>query len=470
MPISLTCHGAANMVTGSKHLLDLPNGRRILLDCGMFQGEGRDSDAKNRRFGFDPKSIDAVVLSHAHIDHSGLIPRLVAEGFRGPIHATAATRDLCEIMLTDSAFIQENDYRYDAKRAKKQGREMSEIGPLYSREDVEPAMALFNIVPYRTATEILPGVTLTFKDAGHILGSASVHLAVEENGRTKRITFSGDVGRYVDRLLPDPEAFPQADVIICESTYGDRDHPVLQEKKDELLMHVQKVCVEQQGRLIIPAFSIGKTQEILYTLNHLFNEGRLPRIPIFVDSPLSINATAIYRKHSELLQENIRAELKKDPDLFGFPGVEFIREAARSMELNTQEGPSITIAASGMMDAGRIRHHLLHGLADPRNAVLIVGFCAPGTFGARLMDRPKEVTLFGETIPVRASLLRMESYSAHADRGELVRWIGCQDASRVKDVFLVHGVEHSLNGLRDLYLSKGFKKISIPEQGQRFEL
>lgn len=470
MPISLTCHGAAGMVTGSKHLLDLPNGRRILLDCGMFQGEGRDSDAKNRRFGFDPKSIDAVVLSHAHIDHSGLIPRLVAEGFTGPIHATAATRDLCEIMLMDSAFIQENDYRYDAKRAKKQGREMTEIGPLYAMDDVEPAMALFNIVPYRTATEIMPGVTLTFLDAGHILGSTTVHLAIEADGRTKRITFSGDVGRYVDRLLPDPEAFPQADVIICESTYGDRDHPVLQEKKDELLMHVQKVCVEQQGRLIIPAFSIGKTQEILYSLNHLFNEGRLPRIPIFVDSPLSINATAIYRKHSDLLQVNIRAELEKDPDLFAFPGVEYIREAARSMELNTREGPSITIAASGMMDAGRIRHHLLHGLADPRNAVLIVGFCAPGTFGARLMEGPAEVKLFGEIVPVRASLLRMESYSAHADRGELVRWIGCQDASRVKNVFLVHGVERSLNALRELYLSKGFKHIAIPGQGERFEL
>lgn len=470
MSLNITFHGAAGMVTGSKHLLDLPNGQRLLLDCGMFQGEGPASDAKNRRFGFDPKSIDALVLSHAHIDHSGLIPRLVAEGFRGPIYATEATYDLCKIMLADSAFIQENDYRFDAKRAKKQNRAMTEFGPLYSTADVEKAMELFRLLPYETATEVLPGVSLTFIDAGHILGSASVHLTVSSSEGVRRITFSGDVGRYVDRLLPDPKPFPQADVIICESTYGDRDHNEVAGSVQELLTHVQRVCVEQQGRLIIPAFSVGRTQEILYVLNHAFNEGKLPRVPVFVDSPLSINATAIYRKHSDLLQTDIREELKSDSDLFGFPGVEFVREASRSKELNTRKGASITIAASGMMDAGRVRHHLLHGLPDANNAVLIVGFCAPGTLGAKLMEKPSEVHMFGEVVPVRAAILRMDSYSAHADRNELLRWIGCQDPGLVKRVFLVHGVDHSLNGLRDLYSEHGFRKIDIPKQGERFEI
>ncbi len=470
MPTSITFHGAARMVTGSKHLLDLPEGKRVLLDCGMFQGEGDASDALNRRFGFDPASIDALVLSHAHIDHSGLIPRLVAEGFRGPIFATPATRDLCEILLADSAFIQENDYRYDAKRAKKQGRAMQEIGPLYTTADVDAAMSRFRLVPYDTPTEILHGLTLTFIDAGHILGSASVHLTVAGREGLRRITFSGDVGRYVDRLLPDPKPFPQADVIICESTYGDRDHQEAAASANELLGHVQRVCVEQQGRLIIPAFSVGRTQEILYQLNHLFNDGRLPRVPVFVDSPLSINATGIYRKHSNLLQDDIRKELEKDPDLFGFPGVEYIRAASRSKELNTRKGASITIAASGMMDAGRVRHHLLHGLPDPRNAVLIVGFCAPGTFGEHLLKRPDAVQMYGETVPVRAAILTMESYSAHADRNELLRWIGCQDPSLVKQVFLVHGADHALEGLRDRYAEHGFRGIEIPRQGQRFEV
>lgn len=470
MSLSITFHGAAGMVTGSKHLIDLPDGKRVLLDCGMFQGEGPASDALNRRFGFDPKSIDVLVLSHAHIDHSGLIPRLVAEGFRGPIFATPATLDLCEILLADSAYIQESDFRYDAKRAKKQKRAMTEIGPLYTSADVDAAMNLFRIIPYDAPTEILPGVTLTFIDAGHILGSASVHLSVATPEGERKISFSGDVGRYEARLVSAPKPFPQADVIICESTYGDRDHSEPSGSVKELLGHVQRVCVEQQGRLIIPAFSVGRTQEILYQLNKFFNEGLLPQVPVFVDSPLSINATGIYRKHSGLLRPDIREELETDADLFGFPGVEFVREARRSKELNTRQGPSITIAASGMMDAGRIRHHLLHGLPDPNNAILIVGFCAPGTFGERLLQRPETVKMYGDVVQVRAAILTMDSYSAHGDRNELLQWISCQDPALVKQVFLVHGAEPALHGLRDLYAEHGFRNIRIPEQGQRFEV
>ena len=474
MAISITFHGAAGMVTGSKHLLEIPcsdgKTRRLLLDCGMFQGEGPRSDEKNRRFGFGPEQVDALVLSHAHIDHSGLIPRLVRQGFKGPIYATPATRDLCTVMLADSAHIQEYDFESDLKRARRQGRAPAETEPLYTIGDVAPALALFQAVDYNEAFEVLPGVKLTFTDAGHILGSACVHLDIDTPEGTRRITFSGDVGRYVDRLLPDPAVFRQADVIICESTYGDRDHPPIEVVRDELLDHVRRVCAEKKGKLIIPAFSIGKTQELLHTLNKLYNEGRLPRVPVFVDSPLSMNATAIYRQYSALLQEDVRRELDSDPDLFGFNGVEFIREAARSKQINERQEPAIVIAASGMMEAGRIRHHLRHGLPNDRNAVLVVGFCAPGTLGAELMERPDHVHIFGERVPVRAEILRMESYSAHADRGELSRWIGCQEATKVQRMFLVHGIASSLTGLRERFTREGFRRIDIPKQGDRFEL
>ncbi len=476
MSIFFTSHGAAGTVTGSKHLLEIDRNDgtryRVLLDCGMFQGEAV-YDAKhdpNRTFGFDPATIDVLVLSHAHIDHSGLVPRLVAEGFDGPIWCTPATEDLCTIMLADSAHIQEYDYNYDVKRAQRKGQKPEEDGPLYTKDDVQPALELFQTLEYATTKEILPGITLTFTDAGHILGSAAVHLDIVDGDRTLRFSFSGDVGRYVDRLLPEPVPFRQADVIVCESTYGDRDHEPVKEAEDELLRHVTDVCVKNKGKLLIPAFSIGKTQEILYTLNTLSNEGRLPRIPVYVDSPLAISATMISRANSALFREEVRAELAKDPDLFTFLGVEYVRSADRSKQLNGVEGPCIIIAASGMMEAGRIRHHLRNELADGANAVLAVGFCAPGTLGAKLLEGAKEVNIFGEVVPVNARILRMEFYSAHADRMELVRYLGCQDPKKVKRTFLVHGVEKSIEGLRGLLQSKGYKHIEAPVRGQRFEI
>ncbi|MBK8498917.1 MAG: MBL fold metallo-hydrolase [Flavobacteriales bacterium] len=476
MPISLTSHGAAGTVTGSKHLLEVRrhdgSTTRLLLDCGMFQGEAvrRREEDPNRRFGFDPRSIDALVLSHAHIDHSGLVPRLVAQGFKGPIWSTPATRDLCAIMLEDSARIQEYDFAFDLKRAKKQGREPEEQEPLYTPDDVAPAMALFSTADLGEAVSIAPGITLTYTDAGHILGSAAVHLAIDDGERTLRLTFTGDVGRYVDRLLPTPAPFPQADVIICESTYGDRDHASMDEAEGELLRHVTEVCVERGGRLIIPAFSIGKTQEILYTLNALSNAGRLPRVPVFVDSPLAISATDIVRRYSKLFKPEVREELLKDPDLFTFPGVEFVRSPERSKQLNSMKKACIVIAASGMMEAGRVRHHLLHCLPDPANGVLAVGFCAPGTLGDQLLSGAKEVRIFWERVPVLASVDKMEFYSAHADRGELVRYLACQDPRQVKHLFLVHGVEHSLLALKKLVMEKGFADVAIPRRGERFEL
>lgn len=476
MAISITFHGAARTVTGSKHLLEITRtdgtNTRILLDCGMFQGEAvREAQGDpNRRFGFDPTSIDVLVLSHAHIDHSGLLPRLVAEGYNGTIWSTPATRDLCAVMLADSAHIQEYDFAYDRKRALKKGRPMDEDGPLYTVDDVQPTMELFQAADYNEPVRIAEGVTLTYTDAGHILGSAAVQLTIDDGERVLRLSFSGDVGRYVDRLLPEPVPFPQADVFICESTYGDRDHAPVSEAEEELLRHVREVCVDQKGRLVIPAFSIGKTQEVLYTLNALSNAGRLPRIPVFVDSPLAISATDIVRRHPSLLREDVRKELEKDPDLFSFPGVEFVRSADRSKQLNGMEGPFIIISASGMMEAGRVRHHLRNTLGDPANGVLAVGFCAPGTLGDQLISGKEEVHIFGETIPVKASIRRMEFYSAHADRGELVRYAGCLDPKKVKKVFLVHGVDHGLEGLRAEFTGMGFKNISIPHKGERFEL
>ncbi|MEO8066056.1 MAG: MBL fold metallo-hydrolase [Flavobacteriales bacterium] len=469
MAISISFFGAAGTVTGSKHLVEI-DGSRILLDCGMSQGEGRESDLRNRSFGFDPASIDVLVLSHAHIDHSGLLPRFVAEGFRGIIWCTPATRDLCAIMLADSAHIQESDFEFDAKRAKKQGRRPEWPEPLYTAEDVKPTLAKFQTLPYATERRIAKGVHLMYTDAGHILGSAAAHLRIEQPDGDKHISFTGDVGRYVDRLLPDPAPFPQCDVLICESTYGDRDHASVEEAHDELLHHVQRVCVEQQGKLLIPAFSIGKTQEILYTLNVLSNAGKLPRIPVFVDSPLSINATAVYREHSQLLQEDVRAELRRDPDLFSFPGVQWVQKAEQSKALNAHKEPCIIIAASGMMEAGRIRHHLRYNLHDEKNAVLIVGFCAPGSLGAKLMEGASEVRIFGDVIPVRAAILRMDFYSAHAGQSELMRYISCQDPAKVQQTFLVHGIERGLTALKAKCEAAGFRNVVVPKRGERFEI
>jgi len=475
MSISITSFGAAGTVTGSKHLIELSrNGgtKRILLDCGMFQGEAlrEFKGDPNRSFGFDPRSIDVLVLSHAHIDHSGLLPRLVAEGFKGAIWSTPATRDLCEIMLMDSAHIQEYDFEWEQKKARQKKKELTLDGPLYSKDDVPPTLALFRTVPYGEHVAIVEGVDLHFTDTGHIFGSAAVQLVLEDGDRKLKLAFTGDVGRYVDRLMPDPVPFPQADVIICESTYGDRDHSAIEEAEEVLLGHVQDVCVKNKGRMIIPAFSVGRTQEVLYTLNKLSNEERLPRIPVFVDSPLAISATSIARGHPELLRENVQKELHADPDLFSFPGTSFVRSADGSRALNDHKEPCIIVSASGMMEAGRVRHHLRLALPDPKNMVLAVGFCAPGTLGDRLIHGAEEVSIFGEKVPVKAKVVRMDFYSAHADRGELKRYLDCQDSAKVKKLFLVHGVDHALEGFRNQCLEQGFKKVIIPERGERFEL
>lgn len=445
----------------------------ILLDCGMFQGEGMSAGKgrdPNRHFGFDPRSLDAVLLTHAHIDHSGLLPRLVSEGFSGKIWATPATRDLCAIMLEDSARIQESDIDQDRRRAAKQGRRDSGEGPLYQVADIQPTMELFFALDNEEAFEILPGIELTFTDTGHILGSAAINLKIDDGERVLRLAYTGDVGRYSTRLLPEPVRFPKADVILCECTYGDRDHQSVQEAELELMEHVVNVCVERKGRLIIPAFSIGKTQELLYTLNALSNAGNLPRIPVFVDSPLAISATEIVRRHSKLFRQTVREELHHDPDLFSFPGVEFVRSADRSKQLNKSTDPCIIISASGMMEAGRVRHHLFHALELEENAVLIVGFCPPGTLGGQLLAGEKTVKLFGEDLAVRAEILRMDHYSAHADRTELIRYLNCQDPSEVQKLILVHGIANAATSFSEMARLHGFKDVSIARKDEEVRL
>lgn len=477
MAINITFHGAAGTVTGSKHLVEVEhrNGSktRVLLDCGMFQGEGMAAGKgrdPNRHFGFDPRSIDIVVLSHAHIDHSGLLPRLVAEGFRGKIWATPATRDLCAIMLEDSARIQESDFQYDERHAAKSGKRDRPEQPLYKLEDVPPTMELFFGAVYGEKVELAEGIKLLFTEAGHILGSAAVHLTIDDGEQELKLSFTGDVGRYSDRLLPDPVRFPQADVILCECTYGDRDHMAITEAELDLLKHVKETCVERQGRLIIPAFSVGKTQELLYTLNTLSNAGNLPRIPVFVDSPLAISATGIVGSHSKLFRDTVREELHQDPDLFSFPGVEYVRSSDRSRQLNSREGPCIIISASGMMEAGRVRHHLLHSLPKASDAVLIVGFCPPGTLGAQLLDGAREVEIFGRPVEVNAEILRMDHYSAHADRTELIRYLNCQNATAVKKLILVHGVPKAATSFKEMCEIHGFRDVHIARKDETIQL
>ncbi len=455
--------GAARTVTGSRHLLTV-NGKKILLDCGMFQGRGDDDRQRNVHLGFDPRSIDVLILSHAHTDHAGSIPNLVKQGFNGQILATSATRDLCNIMLTDSARIQESDVRFINKKRMATGK--SPLKPIYTEEDVREAMRLFEPVDYNEIHVIEKGISFRFTDAGHILGSAAVHLELTENGQTIRLTFSGDVGRYHDLILRAPQEFPQADYIICESTYGNRLHEKTDDAALKLRDVIQRTCVEQGGKVFIPAFSLGRTQEIVYTLDRMRSKGLLPRIPVFVDSPLSTNATEIMRKHTECFNEDLLEYLETDDDPFGFNGLEYIQDKEDSMALNRFNGPCIIISASGMLEAGRIKHHVKNGISDERNTILMVGYCGPNTLGGDLMRGKKEVRIFGELHEVKAAVEIISSYSAHADYEELFTFLSCQNASEVKKVFLVHGEYETQQVFRDRLLEKSFATVEIPDQGE----
>jgi metallo-beta-lactamase family protein len=459
--MKIAFHGAARCVTGSKHLVTLKNGRKILLDCGMFQGMGRETDSLNRHWGFEPREVDIVVLSHAHIDHSGLLPKLVADGFEGKIYCTPATRELASVLLEDSAEIQEDDVKYINKRRAADGQPY--LKPLYTAEDAKAVQSHFVEHEYGQWRKIDDGVELMYTDAGHIIGSAAVHLRVTENGVTQQLSFSGDVGRYRDVILRSPDVFSQADFILLESTYGNSLHDLHITTPDNLLAWIEKTCVQKKGKLIIPAFSVGRTQEILYALNQLELERRLPDLDYFVDSPLSIKATEIVKRYPEYFNTTIQKVLKNDDDPFKFRGMQYVRTVDESKLLNFRNEPCVIISASGMAEAGRVKHHISNNIENSRNAVLMTGYCEPNSLGARLMNGNKIVKIFGVEHEVHAEVGSIRSMSAHGDYEDLCQFLACQDPKQVKKLFLVHGEFNVQEDFRNRLLRKGFLDVEIPE-------
>ncbi|MCX6302200.1 MAG: MBL fold metallo-hydrolase [Bacteroidia bacterium] len=460
--------GAAREVTGSKHLITTDLGKRILLDCGMFQGKGLETDSMNRELGFEPETIDHIVLTHAHIDHSGLIPYMFKRGFRGSVICTSATRDLCAIMLSDSGFIQEHDtYTFNKRRAKK---ELPLVTPIYTQKDAVACMNLFIGVPGKMNFRIDENIKVRFTSTGHMLGSGAANLQIIEKGQIKRIACTGDIGRPFDRILASPEPFPQADILITESTYGDRLHDDNLVAEDELLKVLIHTCVEKRGKLIIPAFSVGRTQEIVYALNSFFNQGKLPRVDIYVDSPLAVNATSVFRVHSECFNEEFQQLLRDDIDPFGFQNLFYITKVEDSKKLNDSKLPCVIISASGMMEAGRVKHHLANNISDPRNTVLAVGYCSPATLGARILAGAKEVSIHGTVYKVNADIRKIESFSGHGDYKEMIAFLGCQEKRSIEETFIVHGEYETQKKYAAELIKEGFKNIEIPAKGQEYNI
>ncbi len=459
--------GGARTVTGSQHLL-LVNGRRILLECGLFQGKRKLSYERNQSFLYDPSTVDAMVLSHAHIDHCGNIPNLVRHGFDGPIFATAATVDLCQIMLRDSAHLQEKDAEW-VNRIRKRKHEPP-VEPLYTLDDVEKAMPLFVGVQYNRSFPIAPGVRVTFRDAGHILGSASVLLEIEEKGRTSRLGFSGDLGRRSMPILRDPDALRDLDYFLCESTYGNRFHEPAEDVEEQLAQLV-RTTIENGGKIVIPAFALGRTQLLVYMLHKLYDQDRIPDVPIFVDSPLACNATEVFRQHPECFdRETYRLFLQDEVDPFGFGRLHYVRDVEQSKKLNEFQDPCIIISASGMAEAGRILHHLKHNIGDPRNLVLLVGYAAEHTLARKLKEGYEEVKIFGEPYRVRCRVESMDAFSAHADRRELLDYYDFLPPERMRKVFLVHGEADQAEPLQQALRSKGYREVYFPAYGETVEL
>ncbi|MCC6837482.1 MAG: MBL fold metallo-hydrolase [Bacteroidia bacterium] len=460
--------GATRTVTGSKHLLTTAEGKKVLLDCGFFQGKGSETDGLNRHFGFDPASIDYLILSHAHIDHSGNIPNLVKQGFRGPIICTTATADLCRIMLSDSAHIQENDVKFINKRRMKRGEEP--LKPIYNIKDVEKCLPLFVRVPYETDYQVFEGFSVRFTDSGHILGAAAVNIQYTENGQKRTLCYTGDIGRYNGSILKSPQPFPQAETLICESTYGDRLHTDNDMSEQQLFEVVYNTCVVKKGKLIIPAFSLGRTQEIVFALDKMEHKKMLPHINVYVDSPLSINATNIMRAHPECFNEDILAYMKKDPNPFGFGNLIYIQDAKDSKMLNELPEPCIIISASGMVEAGRVKHHVANNISNPKNTILMVGYAEPNSIGGKIRSGAKTIKVFGEMHEVKADVVIIDSYSAHGDYKEMIQYLSCLDKKQVKHLFLVHGEYDTQLNFKEKLIDEGYRHIQIPAQGDIVEI
>ena len=458
----LTCWGAAGEVTGSMHLLEI-GPKRILLDCGLFQGRREEARQKNENFPLDVGGIDLVVLSHAHIDHTGRVPLLIKKGYAGPIFCTSATRDLAGVMLPDSGFIQEKDFEFLQKRGHDHLGE-----PLYTAADATRVVDSMMSIPYERPLDITPGVRLTYTDAGHMLGSASVVLDIDAAGAKRRLVFSGDIGRPGLPIIRDPKP-PKgpADVLIIESTYANKIHESVREAQGLLTKYVNKVA-QRGGKIFIPAFAIERVQELIYELHELVRDGAIPKIPIYVDSPLAVNATDVFRLHPEAFDLSERLVRETD-DLFRFPLVKYVRSVDESKALNGLHGPAIIIAASGMAESGRILHHLRNGIGDHRNLVLIVGFQASYTLGHRLQEGAREVRIYGEPVPVRAEVATIGGYSGHADRNELRQWFLGLEAVPGR-AFAVHGETEQLQAMAGLLKDLGVRQVDVPRLGEPFEI
>ncbi len=466
--MKIAFHGAARTVTGSKHLLTLANGKKYLLDCGLFQGMGQQTDILNRNWGFDPASVDFLLLSHAHIDHSGLIPKLVKDGFRGKIFCTPATKELAQLLLLDSAEIQEEDVKFSNKRRAANGQ--SPIDPLYTMEDAKACFEHFYAVEYGNWFAIDGQVAVQYTDAGHIIGSAAVHLRIIENGQTTRLSFSGDVGRYGDVILRSPEVFSQADYVLIESTYGNSLHDDNTSTPDQLLDWIVNTCLKKKGKLIMPAFSVGRTQELLFTLNQLELENRLPPVAYFVDSPLSVEATQVMKNYPCYFNANIQQVMERDNDPFGFKGLRYIKTVGESKSLNYYNAPCVIISASGMADAGRVKHHISNSIENSRNTILMTGYCEPHSLGGRLLAGAKEVSIYGVQHEVHAAVGAIRSMSAHGDYNDLIHFLSCQEAKSIKKLFLVHGEYPVQQAFQQRLQEQGFANVRIPALHQEVEM
>lgn len=461
--------GGARTVTGSQHLLTI-NGTRILLECGMFQGRRSETYERNQNFAYDPESVDILLLSHSHIDHSGNIPNLVKKGYKGRIFATGPTVDLCQIMLRDSAYIQEKDIEWVNKKRRRNGE--PPIFPLYTVRDAESTIEKFVGLEYSTEYEFNPGIKVTYRDAGHILGSAGILLEFQEKGKSEpvRLGFTGDLGRRDIPVLKDPDYLRDLDILIMESTYGNRTHAVVEDVEERLAELIRQVS-RTGGKIIIPAFAVGRTQLIVYMLHKLFDQNRIPDIPVFVDSPMAVNATEVFRRHPECLdREAHRIFLQSNSDPFGYSRLAYIRNVEQSKELNKLNYPHIIISASGMAEGGRILHHLRNNISNPKNVVLLVGYAARETLARKLMDGEKSVKIFGEEHSVRCQVIRMDDFSAHADRRGLLDFVKTQSPQKLRHIFLVHGEQEQALPLRDAIRSQGFPNVYFPDSGESFEI
>ena len=461
--------GAAQTVTGSSHLITLDDGYKILLDCGLYQGREAKLVDYNRKWFFEPAEIDCVVLSHAHIDHSGRLPKLVKDGYEGEIVCTSATRDLSAIMLLDSAFIQEKDAEYKNKRRARKGKEP--IEPLYVHEDAKEAINSFVGIGYGKWFKISDKVSVLFRDAGHILGSANVTLKIKVGkDHEKFIGFTGDIGRPDRPILRDPQQMIPVDYMISESTYGGKIHGGRPDNEVDFLKIINETCVKNKGKLLIPAFSVGRTQELVYMMDKMATVGKLPKIPVYVDSPLAVNATEIFVMHPECYDSNLLEYMTTDPNPFGFNSLAYIRDVAQSKKLNESKDPCVIISASGMMSAGRIKHHIYNNIENPRNTILVVGFCAPGTLGERIRNKPKTVRIFGEEKMLKAQVKIMDSFSAHGDQQEMLDFLSSQDKNKLKKIFLVHGEISRQEKFKAGLKEEGFMNIAIPSLGEEVEI